>query len=63
MYLPYLCMNVELNWIAHSWKQSLFFLMKPTITTHYETSEFIGLTDCDTLSFEYFYCAIKVLSF
>ena len=25
---PYLCMNVELDWIADSWKQFLFFLHK-----------------------------------
>ena len=26
VYSPYSCMNVELEWIAHSWKQFLFFL-------------------------------------
>ena len=28
VYSPYLCMNVELEWIADSWKQFLFFLHK-----------------------------------
>ena len=26
VYSPHSCMNVELEWIAHSWKQFLFFL-------------------------------------
>ena len=42
---------------------SYSFYMKPYVTTHYETSELIWLTDCGTLSFEHFYRAIKVLSF
>ena len=43
-YLPYSCMNVELEWIPHSWKQFLFFLQE-TLCDYSLWNVRINLTD------------------